>query len=70
MSTNNLCSEQKYEEHVKFSSENFTFFGSTISSIFELARFRNVVVYTNRRWVYIYSISFSNYSLFIVGTVD
>ena len=34
MSTHNLCFEQKYENYQNFSSENLSFFGSKIFSIY------------------------------------
>ena len=44
MSTQSLCSEQKYEKYQNFLSENFHFLDGKIFSIFEKACFRNVSI--------------------------
>ena len=41
MSTHSLCFEQKYENYLNFSSENFHFLVVKIFSIFKQACFRN-----------------------------
>ena len=41
MGTHNLCFEQKYEIYQNVLSENLSFFGGKIFSVFEKACFRN-----------------------------